>query len=103
MSTSALRAVITQSLPNWLGSNSLSLARDDAALFNNIKQTVGLVEDVYDAVNGFNGLYEQFVILNDVMVRDGLIAAKEPLNRSVLLRRPRHGEILRRRKDSFGV
>ena len=29
--------------------------------------------------------------------------AKEPLNRSVLLRRPRHGEILRRRKDSFGV
>ena len=63
-------------LSNWLGSNSLSLARDDAALFNNIKQTVGLVEDVYDAVNGFNGLYEQFVILNDVMVRDGLIAAK---------------------------
>ena len=46
-----------------------------------------------------------FIIFNQNKVSAGIgtIGSREPLNRSVLLRRPRHGEILRRRKDSFGI
>ncbi len=63
-------------LLKWLSEDSLSSLQKDAAFIGNIKNILGLVNTTYSTVNGFAGAYEQFAILNDVMVQDGIIAAK---------------------------
>ena len=67
---------LESALSSWLGSSALNLAVKDAGHINHIMAKVGFVRDIYNAVNGFNNAYEQFAILNDVLVQDGIISAK---------------------------